>query len=518
MQAPAARFLRTPVRSRRRRCKHLRRRLRSVIAPSSKAHSKGPGPGLATGLSTNFDRSRVNPSVLSTVRPRTRWRKGWSCGPGDSDGASAWCSPARSGSSDDGLRVCRQRPGRSEGRQAARPRPGRRQGNARRNRRTLAESPRASSSGLKASAHRPLRARITMPGVARPWLPAYPRPSSLQGRFPGGFPPPIHRSVERHRAAEPGHNETPEGTNRFAGPFPPMQAPAARFLRTPVRSLRRRCKHLRRRLRSVMAPSGKTNTTGAGPRLAMGLSTNFEARVRIPCALSTVRPRTRWRKGWCRGIGARNGPRLAYCSSGQRSPPGRSTSPSASSRTVRSSGDGASRDLDQVPGPLVDPADVPGPRPRLEPRVDADRRHPRSRSDRHGLRETPSAIAAAAGEPRTNSESAVLQGKVRWRIPSGVTTLPWSVEPAASGWRVSRPAGDEISRRSTRPERSVSNRIARSWTPSLATDSRQRRPRRPSATDQTTTSPDGSPTRPPSRSRRSSVTLSCGRRPALRPR
>jgi hypothetical protein len=99
------------------------------------------------------------------------------------------------------------------------------------------------------------------------------------------------------RIADAGHNETPEGTNRFAGPSPPMQAPAARFLRTTVRSLRRRCKHLRRHLRSVMAPSGKTNSSGAEPGLAMGLSTNFGSRAPIPSALSTVHPRTRWRKG-----------------------------------------------------------------------------------------------------------------------------------------------------------------------------------------------------------------------------
>ena len=305
MQAPAARFLRTPVRSRRRRCKHLRRRLRSVIAPSSKAHSKGPGPGLATGLSTNFDGSWVNPSVLSTVRPRTRWWKGSSSGPGDSGGGvrQELAGPALVlGGRASGVSAATRAIGGKAGGQAARPRPGRKQGNARRNRRTLAESPRASSSGLKASAHRPLRAGITMPGVARPWLPAYPRPSSLQGRFPGGFPPLIHDPGETTASRGAGHNETPEGTNRFAGPFPPMQAPAARFLRTPVRSCRRRCKHLRRHLRSVMAPSGKTNSTGAGPGLATGLSTNFASRVSIPCPLSTVRPRTRWRKGWCCGL------------------------------------------------------------------------------------------------------------------------------------------------------------------------------------------------------------------------
>jgi hypothetical protein len=33
-----------------------------------------------------------------------------------------------------------------------------------------------------------------------------------------------------------GHTKTPEGTNRCAGPWPPVQAPASRFRRATVRS------------------------------------------------------------------------------------------------------------------------------------------------------------------------------------------------------------------------------------------------------------------------------------------
>ena len=47
-------------------------------------------------------------------------------------------------------------------------------------------------------------------------------------------------------------------------PVSAMQAPATRFRRTPVRRRHRRCKHLRRRFRSVMAPSGRPNNRAAG--------------------------------------------------------------------------------------------------------------------------------------------------------------------------------------------------------------------------------------------------------------
>ena len=163
-----------------------------------------------------------------------------------------------------------------------------------------------------------------------------------------GGPP--HRSRAPNGASNrPGRNETPEGTNRSAGPFPPMQAPATRFLRTPVRSRHRRCKHLRPRFRSVMAPSGRTNSTGAMAGLAMGLSTNFGPNRRIRSALSTVRPRSRWRTGrggWSRrGVNARLGV-------ARRRSIGRCPAPGASAERSRGP------DM-EMPGGTVDPRPSP---------------------------------------------------------------------------------------------------------------------------------------------------------------
>ena len=96
-----------------------------------------------------------------------------------------------------GIRPAVGEPSDGARRQAAGgPTSGRGHGNARRNRRSSAESPRASSSGLKAPAHRPLRAKSTMTCPAGPWLPAYPRPSRLGGRNQGGCPPPVHVAAE----------------------------------------------------------------------------------------------------------------------------------------------------------------------------------------------------------------------------------------------------------------------------------------------------------------------------------
>ncbi len=66
--------------------------------------------------------------------------------------------------------------------------------NARRNRRPSAESPEASSSGLKASVHRPLRARPTMARDSPTRLAAYPRPLTSQAPNPDGCPPLVHRA------------------------------------------------------------------------------------------------------------------------------------------------------------------------------------------------------------------------------------------------------------------------------------------------------------------------------------
>ena len=80
------------------------------------------------------------------------------------------------------------------------------------------------------------------------------------------------------------------------------------------RSRRRRCKHLRRRFRSVMAPSGKTNGTG-GRRVWLWGYPRTSRLEAIPSALSTVRPRTRPRPVPATAWGQR--------SSGQRTSPGR---------------------------------------------------------------------------------------------------------------------------------------------------------------------------------------------------
>ncbi len=195
MQAPATRFRRTPVRSRRRRCKHLRRRFRSVMAPSGKTNDTGGQVVLAMGLSTNFAAGTAIPSALSTVRPRTRPRP-----------VLATASAQRSSGQ-------RTSPGRTRipARSSS---PGGGHGNARRNRRSSTESPRASSSGLKASVHRPLRARPTMTAARHRWLPAYPRPSRFQAAIPGGCPPVIHHPT-------PGSRRVPSPIGERCEPVPP---------------------------------------------------------------------------------------------------------------------------------------------------------------------------------------------------------------------------------------------------------------------------------------------------------
>ena len=296
-----------------RRCKHLRLgsfEPRSVVVTADAStcdHAFGPSWPLRAEPTVRarwrvwlwaYPRTSDRTGAFGARCPRSVHGAGGEQGAvGGRGGASmrGWASLA--GGASDGAR--------RQARRGAKSGPG--HGNARRNRRSSAESPRASSSGLKAPAHRPLRAKSTMTCPAGPWLPAYPRPSRLGGRNQGGCPPPVHVAAEHREVRGPGRNETPEGTNRSAGPFPPMQAPATRFLRTPVRSRHRRCKHLRPRFRSVMAPSGRTNSTGAMAGLAMGLSTNFGPNRRIRSALSTVRPRSRWRTGrggWSRRFGS----------------------------------------------------------------------------------------------------------------------------------------------------------------------------------------------------------------------
>ncbi len=216
----------------------------SPSAPSGKINYDRRTSPLATGLSTTFALPTPDSRGFSTGHPRSAARR-------------ALRSPCPAATSQ------RRRPDPSSS--SLRAGPGDRR-TGRRDRPTM---------------HR-LASRTNVLGDGRDRQARKPRtPRTARDRDP---------RTERQTAE---HNETPEGTNRSAGPFPPMQAPATRFLRTPVRSRRRRCKHLRRRFRSVMAPSGKSNDTGARVALAMGLSTNLAAEPLIRSALSTVRPRTR---------------------------------------------------------------------------------------------------------------------------------------------------------------------------------------------------------------------------------
>ena len=131
----------------------------------------------------------------------------------------------------------------------------------------------------------------------------------LRHRSLGTGAGPPHRSGGRtERQTSPPDTQTPEGTNWSAGPFPPMQAPATRFRRTPVRSRRRRCKHLRRRFRSVMAPSGRTNIRGRPRRWLWGYPrtsvTEGPIDARCPRSVHASGPE-RWVEGRFQGEGGR---------------------------------------------------------------------------------------------------------------------------------------------------------------------------------------------------------------------
>lgn len=93
------------------------------------------------------------------------------------------------------------------------------------------------------------------------------------------------------RRSGPGDMETPKGTDRSAGS---VSADASTcdsvFQLTPVRLLRRRCKHLRRRWRSAPAPSGKTYDIRRASPSPIGLSTSFGLGVAISGSPSTNRP------------------------------------------------------------------------------------------------------------------------------------------------------------------------------------------------------------------------------------
>ena len=108
---------------------------------------------------------------LSTVRPRSP-------------------RPSLSGRRPRGQRSSGQRdpPGRRAIPARSSSGPGGGHGNARRNRRSSAESPRASSSGLKASVHRPLRARPTMTAARHGGYRLIHDLRGCEPRIPGGRP------------------------------------------------------------------------------------------------------------------------------------------------------------------------------------------------------------------------------------------------------------------------------------------------------------------------------------------
>ena len=112
--------------------------------------------------------------------------------------------------------------------------------------------------------------------------------------------------------------ETPKGTDRSAGS---VSADASTcdsvFQLTPVRLLRRRCKHLRRRWRSAPAPSGKTYDIRRATPSPIGLSTSFGLRAAISGVPSTNRPHRSGRgcgrpssslRGWALARGANDRP------------------------------------------------------------------------------------------------------------------------------------------------------------------------------------------------------------------
>ena len=98
----------------------------------------------------------------------------------------------------------------------------------------------------------------------------------------------------------------------------------------------------------------------------------------------------------------------------------------------------------------------------------------------------------ATGKPSTTNSWTGLQSNRRWRIPSGVTTLPCSSRSPPSGWSVRSPTGVASSSLAGRPAASISSRMVPSRRPSRTRLARQRRPRPPSASDQVSCAPSGS--------------------------
>ena len=144
---------------------------------------------------------------------------------------------------------------------------------------TIAAEKRRSVASLRPTSRKP-----TAPGVPR---------ASRPGR--AGVRGPGH--------ARSGDKETPGGTDRSAGSvFACASTCDSVFRLTPVRLLRRRCKHLRRRWRSAPAPSGKTYDIRRASPSPSGLSTSFGVGGAYFGVPSTSRPhrcaRGMWTEAW----------------------------------------------------------------------------------------------------------------------------------------------------------------------------------------------------------------------------
>ena len=471
-----------------RRCKHLR--LGSIVPRSvvvaadastcvaavgpswplrAKPTIRAARAALAMGLSTNLAAGRPFASALSTVRPRPR--------PGDPSGGGQRSSGRRGRQRSSrqpspwlGARPTesqRPRQGLRSPRSAALRGPGEGQGNARRNRRSSAESPESKlqrSQGFGPSA--PSGKTNYDPPRPHPGyrlihdLRRFARPESR--RFSTARPPCRRRAAERSagagRVSWTASRVTGRRCRRSPDRADPDPAGARKRPKEPIDPLvrGRRCKHLR--LGSIVPRSVLVAADASTCDAAVGPSWPLRARPTIRAAGSRWLwgyPRT-WRLG--RHSRARcprsvHGPdRPDACGAGELSAraarrsgragrPGRprrgaprrtsgaqaptDRRPARTSRQRRSSTRLTSHSAGCGSSRVVDPA---GPSTRR-----SRRRRPRPASD-------PSAIAAAAGDATTNRATPVgPQAKPGDGSPSGVTTLPCRMPSAGVGWSVSRP-------------------------------------------------------------------------------
>ena len=231
------------------------------------------------------------------------------------------------------------------------------------------------------------------------------------------------------------------------------------------------------------APSSKANDSRRAPPAGYGLIHEFAAKMR----LNLVRcPQPVHDAGQPASSGAR--------------PPGSRTGSPSSSISIG------------VPSPIRPVALVQsldrdrGVRARATRPAD---HHPGDRRARAGCQRVamrPGDRRGADGDPSTSSTSRGPNGQpATWRTPGSAppTWLPWSV-PSPSGWNVQSPSARASSRWLNRPSGAVSRRTAWPAVGPPATTSRQRRPRRPSATVQVTCDPSARLPQPATRVGRSS--------------